>query len=417
MKSQWRSNVWLVVELMIISVVMWYVVDLLTVMVRPMLESDGFNVENCFRISYARSGELKEGEPAMTELEEKRELIKRLRRYPGVEGVALSNCVEPFCSSFQGSYIIDVDADSTQYGDQGPSTRWGYANADFMRVFKIEGLRGETPDQLAEMIENGGLQVMVAENFYLSGDSAKMVDSSLDLLGHRLWKNGMDEAARLTAVLKNVKRENTTPQRLYSLILFTIDESTDAGLAAGGDISIRVRPDAVNDFKEQFRNDMEKQFHVGLTYVDNIESYDDVRDSRNVTDDKVKSRLYIVAGFLLLNVFLGLLGTFWYRTRQRMSEIAVRVTFGASRWSVFRRLVSEGLILLVIATVLAAGIDCMLAHLEINMRQDEPHLTYGMMAWTIGVTFLVSMIVVILGVYFPARRAMKVEPAIALHNE
>lgn len=415
--TQWRSNVWLVVELMIISVVMWFIVDLLTIMIRPMLEPDGFDIENCYKISYNRSGELKAGEKEMTSTEEFRELIKRLRRYPGVEAVAVSNALEPYCGDFMSSYIVDVDGDSTQYGTGLPSARYGWANADFVRVFRIEGVRGETPEQLAEMLGKNNAQVLIAENFYLSTDSAKIVNSSLDLLGHKLHMGFMKEDHVVAAVVKNVKREDTTPQSQNSFILFSIDDNTEDGLGYVDDISIRVRPESVKDFEKRFRDDMGKQFHVGLTYVTGVTSYDDVRASRSESMNKIKSKLYIVAGFLLLNVFLGLLGTFWYRTRQRVSEIAVRMTFGATRRSMFRRLISEGIMLLVIATVLAAVIDCLLAHFELNIREDGAHFTYGMMAWTIGVTFLLSLVVIVLGVYFPARHAMRVNPAMALHDE
>jgi putative ABC transport system permease protein len=34
--------------------------------------------------------------------------------------------------------------------------------------------------------------------------------------------------------------------------------------------------------------------------------------------------VYLVGGaFLLLNIFLGILGTFWFRTQQRKGEIAL----------------------------------------------------------------------------------------------
>lgn len=417
MGTQWRSNVWLVVELTIISVVMWYIVDLLTIMVSPMLEPDGFDIENCYKISFNRSGELMEGEEPMSEADERRELIKRLRRYPGVEGVAISNAIEPYCGNFQSSYITDVDGDSTQYGECMPGTRYGWGNADFIRVFRIEGLRGETPDRLADMFAKSNTNVIISENFYLSSDSAKRVNSSLDLLGHRLKLGSMEDGYKVVCVVKNVKREDTSPLRHNSFTLFCMDDETDWALNSFGDLSIRVRPEAAKGFEKRFREDMGKQFHIGLTYVNGITSFEDVRAARNDSDAKVKSKLYIVAGFLLLNVFLGLLGTFWYRTRQRVSEMAVRMTFGATRSSIFRRLLSEGVLLLVIATVLATVIDCLLAHFELNIRQDSPHFTYGMMAWTVGVTFLLTMVVIVLGVYFPARHAMRLEPSAALHDE
>ena len=69
-------------------------------------------------------------------------------------------------------------------------------------------------------------------------------------------------------------------------------------------------------------------------------------------------------GFLLLNNFLGLLGTFWFRTQQRRSEIALHKAHGATDRAIFSRLLSEGILLLAIVTPVALLIDYNLAHLE-----------------------------------------------------
>lgn len=414
-KSQWHSNLWLVIELVIISVVLWYIIDLLAVMTQPMLEPNGFNIEHCYSLTLRRSGELKPGETEMTSGQENLEILKRLRRYPGVEGVAVSNAVEPYCGNFMGVNMMDVDNDSLMYGSDSPSLRYGKANADFLRVFRIEGARGETPEQLAELFGKGGRNILAAENFTQSVDSGAQVYNPIDLVGHRFKRGKKDY--KLVAVLKNVKREDTTPLKYNSLVLEYLDDNSEDEVDWIGSLSIRVRPEADKDFVVRFREDMARQFHVGLSYIADIKSFDLIRDDRLSEESKMKSKLYIVVGFLLLNVFLGLLGTFWYRTRQRVSEMAVRMTFGATRGSIFRRLMSEGVILLVIATVIAICIDCTIAYLELNMRPEGDHLTLGMIALASGITFLLALIMIFLGVYFPARAAMKVEPAVALHDE
>lgn len=414
-KFQWRSNLWLVVELVIISVVLWYIIDLLAVMTQPMLEPNGFSIDHCYSLTLRRSGELKPGETEMTSGQENLEILKRLRRYPGVEGVAVSNAVEPYCGNFMGVNMMDVDNDSLMYGSNSPSLRYGKANPDFLRVFRIEGVRGETPEQLAELFGKGGRNILAAENFTQSVDSGAQVYNPIDLVGHR-FKRGKKEY-KLVAVLKNVKREDNTPLKYNSLLLEYLDDNSEDEVDWIGSLSIRVRPEADKDFVARFREDMARQFHVGLSYIADIKSFDLIRDDRLSEESKMKSKLYIVVGFLLLNVFLGLLGTFWYRTRQRVSEMAVRMTFGASRGSIFRRLMSEGVILLVIATVIAVGIDCAMAYLELNMRPEGDHLTFKMIALASGITFLLALTMIFLGVYFPARAAMKVEPAVALHDE
>ncbi len=48
-KNEWLSNLWLVLELLVVSVVMWYVVDYLYTRA-TYLEPRGFNIEHCYLI-------------------------------------------------------------------------------------------------------------------------------------------------------------------------------------------------------------------------------------------------------------------------------------------------------------------------------------------------------------------------------
>ena len=46
--NEWRSNIWLALELLIVSVVMWYVTDSLFVSYSILNEPRGFNTDHCF---------------------------------------------------------------------------------------------------------------------------------------------------------------------------------------------------------------------------------------------------------------------------------------------------------------------------------------------------------------------------------
>jgi len=60
-KNEWLSNLWLVLELLVVSVVMWYVVDYLYTRAATYLEPRGFNIEHCYLI------ELGAPEPTLSE--------------------------------------------------------------------------------------------------------------------------------------------------------------------------------------------------------------------------------------------------------------------------------------------------------------------------------------------------------------
>ena len=127
--------------------------------------------------------------------------------------------------------------------------------------------------------------------------------------------------------------------------------------------------------------------------------------------------MIICMGFLLLTVFLGLLGTFWFRTQQRVREIAMRKVTGAGNRQIFRRLMGEGLIILAIATIPALGLDALLVHYGILMYSQITTDIWVTPLTEAGVVFLLMALMIVAGIYFPARKAMKVEPAEVLRGE
>ena len=125
----------------------------------------------------------------------------------------------------------------------------------------------------------------------------------------------------------------------------------------------------------------------------------------------------LICTVLMLNIFLGLLGTFWFRTQQRRSEIALHKAMGATDGAVFGRLMGEGLFLLLTVTVPAVVIDIVLAHFELNSWRNGTTLEWPRMAFCAAATFVLIAAMIGIGIGIPARRAMKVQPAEALHDE
>ena len=97
-----------------------------------------------------------------------------------------------------------------------------------------------------------------------------------------------------------------------------------------------------------------------------------------LVDQQVPSRLFaFISGYidskytflLLLNIFLGLLGTFWFRTQQRRGEIALHKAMGATDGAVFGRLMSEGMFLLLILFMATNFGSWLFGHIGGNVMQ------------------------------------------------
>jgi putative ABC transport system permease protein len=121
------------------------------------------------------------------------------------------------------------------------------------------------------------------------------------------------------------------------------------------------------------------------------------------------------AFFLFVVVFLGFLGTFWFRTQQRVPEIALRMVNGATRRQIFARLISEGLIMLGVSVLIFAPIFMAVvdevSFVEIAVESNIPKYV------ALTMTILLLAIVIVAGVWFPARRAMNIQPANALKDQ
>ena len=125
----------------------------------------------------------------------------------------------------------------------------------------------------------------------------------------------------------------------------------------GLELCVRVREGQDNDFIERLKADSESQFRIGNIFISEIRSFKDIR--RNYKQAWTNDiRNYVMGmGFLLLNIFLGLLGTFWFRTQQRRSEIALHKAHGATDRAIFSRLLSEGILLLSLIHILWARLS------------------------------------------------------------
>ena len=409
-RNEWRSNLWLALELLLVSVVMWYIIDLLYCRMATYLEPRGFDTEHCYLINM---GVLTDKSPDYTpysdthkQSDEVRELVERLRRRPEVEVVSLSLSAYPYNGS-NGSAEVDYD---TLHAPRWTIRR--IVTPDFVRVFRYQGARGETSEQLAEILERGDF--LASDNLY-----RKYGVPMTSLVGKKEFYLFGDttQTYRLGAALQNVRWDDYSQASTSYSMVYNMNLLPDDWINADNELCIRVRADRDQIFMENLKADSEKQFRIGNLYISDIKSFKDIRRSFQQGDTSQMRILVVGMGFLLLNIFLGLLGTFWFRTQQRRGEIALHKAMGATDGAVFGRLMSEGIFLLLIVTVPAVIIDIVMAHFELNSWRNGTTLEWPRLAFCVAATFVLIAAMIGIGIGIPARRAMKVQPAEALHDE
>lgn len=142
-----------------------------------------------------------------------------------------------------------------------------------------------------------------------------------------------------------------------------------------------------------------------------ISHLSDMRESKNADTVVPVIICSIIAGFLIVNVALGLFGVLWYNINQRKGEIGLRRAIGASGSSVAGQLVTESLLLATLSLIVGSFFAVQFPLLNVF---DLPSSVY-FIALLLSVLFI--YILVILCSLYPGRQAAAIHPAIALHEE
>ncbi|MGA9887168.1 MAG: FtsX-like permease family protein, partial [Candidatus Acidiferrales bacterium] len=130
--------------------------------------------------------------------------------------------------------------------------------------------------------------------------------------------------------------------------------------------------------------------------------------------NRTAASLASVLGILgTLLAALGIYGVLSYSVSQRIREIGIRVALGAQRRHVLELVVGHGLRLALFGVAVGA-----LAAAAVTSGMGS--LLYGISATdplTFAIVMLLVAIVAALAAYIPARRAMRVDPMVALRHE
>ncbi len=408
-RAQFRSNLWILAELMVVFVALWIMTDYFITQYTLYHRPVGFETDRVYQaVVSLRSSDSPQFIVYPEDSEEPKQnfdrIVERIRQHPDVEAVALSMYSLPYTHS---NSMYDLRKDSVEQ-----FVRMYWVTPAYFQVFHITPAAGGLPEELEQRIQQPGL--------IISADIAQFFFHRTNVVDEELASE--EDTMKIVAVTESVRNDEYDewlPYAWFSLIESPRDGIVPESTCVQMQITFRIRPNVeTTGFEERFMKEMRHQLQAGNFWVSDVQSYNDIREqflerTSNSSGQQVISSVML---FLLVNVFLAVIGSFWFRVNRRKEELGLRMAMGSSRTGLLRFTITESLLLLTLAALPALFIcgNLMYADLVSASAADERLLRFFEVSL---ITWLLLAFIIVLGVWYPAQKAAHIAPADALRAE
>lgn len=417
-KAQFRSNSWVLAELLVVFVVMWFMADYFLMQGVLMNRPVGFKLDNVYQaVVSLRPAE----SPSFIQYEEGSEeplqnferIIERIGRHPDVEVVGLSYYSLPYTFSNMGD---GIRRDSIRL-----NVRNMMVSPDYLQVFGIHSAEGESPEEMARKLS----ELVSTKDLMISGELARSLFDRTDILGKEVYMSGDSIPKRIVVVTEPVRNDEYDAGDMN--VFFTRMDLTamqrEWGMKESDftdvQVTFRTRPGStLPDYAQHFLKEMKLQLKAGDFWVSDIKRFENIRadflaNSKETNNRKLFSALGV---FFLVNVFLAVIGTFWFRVNRRRSELGLRMAVGSTRSGIQTLMIGEGVVLLTLAALPALLVCANLVWMDLLSATVMPAGTLRFLVVSL-ITWATLALTIILATWYPSRKASHLEPAEALHYE
>jgi putative ABC transport system permease protein len=367
---------------------------LIKTVVRLLGTSTGFDTSNVLTMRVTLpSARYRENEKVTAFFEQAAE---RLRTTPGVVSAGVVSQL-PLGGSNTGTVFV-VEGREPSAPGQGISADYRVVSEDYFRVLNIPLLsgRGFTVDDRADRPGS----VLVSES------------------GARRWFGGENPAGR--------RIRDDAPDSPWFTVVGVVGDVRHWGLGEEPRptlyYSYRQNPERSMVLAARTAADPAGFVHAARQAVLEVDRDQPVHEVKTLAEAANETIILQRWTGMLLGIFssvamllaaVGIYGVQAYNVTQRTHEIGIRVALGAQGRDILRLVVRQGLVLgltgVALGLLAALGLTRLLSGLLYGVTASDPA--------TFAVAALLVSAVALLASYFPARRATKVDPMVALRYE
>jgi len=330
--------------------------------------------------------------PAPAKIRFQQQLLARLSQAPGVQTMSISN-------SLPARGLGEVNMLRTKNDKEWAAVGVHAISPGYSAAFGIPLLRGRL---LTDRDRIGAPQVLL-----LGASAARHLFRGEDPIGKHVelqsWEDGHwdTEVVGIVGDVRYDGIEHPAGDDVY-VSYWQLPE--------GGNLAVRVAGDPMSfaTFVRSTIHALDRDLPVyGVETMD--------QQLSNATSRLRFSAvlLGVFAGLALALAAIGMYGVVAYSVAARTREIGIRLALGANREDVFKLVVGDGLLLcfagLLIGIPSALAATRVLSSFLYNTKPGDP------MAF--AAVSLVLIVVALIAAYVPARRAMRVDPMVALRYE
>jgi macrolide transport system ATP-binding/permease protein len=328
----------------------------------------------------------------------KQQLLERVRALPGVQSAGLADYI-PFdgITRFRN---IHADGRPLERGVDPPSVLMGSAGPGFLQAFGVRLLEGR--DFTATDNATKKSVAVVNESF------ARRIWKGEPVVGRRFSLSPGGPWIEVIGVIHDGKYQSLDEEGRSFFYTNLEDDKGGNGLS----LSLVVRtPNEPRSLIAAVRREF-GQLDPNLP-VFNVKT---MAEHMNFPLFPARVATALLGSFGLLAMLIsaiGLFGVISCAVSQRTHEIGIRLALGARPWNILRLITGQGLMLTLL------GIALGLVGASVLTRALSPFL-YGISAVDPLTFILISLLlscVALLACWLPAKRAMSVDPLIALRRE
>jgi predicted permease len=336
-----------------------------------------------------------------------RQFHDKIRSIPGVRAVSVTLGSRPMIHDSAVPFWIEGRPKPATENEM-PGAMFYLVEADFQQAMGITLERGRFVT--AQDNEKAPLVIDIDDVF------ARTYSPDENPIGKRVHLMQFDVQAEIVGVVGHIKQwgpggdAKAAIEAQFFYPFMQIPDKLMALAAGGAAVVVRSEGDPASIMKLVRRSVQE---------IDSREVIYGVQTMDQVLADALAPRrlsmilLDVFAVLALVLACVGIYGVVSYLVGQRTHEIGVRIALGAQRSDVMRLVLAEGAKLALVGVVAGLGASFGLTRLLANqlfgVTSYDP-LTYAAVA-------VLLMLVAVFACYVPARRAMHLDPVVALRCE